>query len=925
MSASSRPRKLETFLLQLRKELAARFRVDARHPGIERILEETEAHLDDAISALLDQGVAAEEAAAQALERFGSVSRIARAYGFSAPSFVDRPGCFPRLRKSRVFSSLSEWLSDLRIVIRGLKRSPGYLLAFVLTLGLGIGANTAIFSVIYGVWIRPLPYRDGDRIVYLRQSATGAGMPNATFSVPEIEDYRSGSRSFQDVAEFSVMIHTMLGVDEPKRVRAGIVTGNYFEVMGLGAHLGRVITERDDGAAAPAVGVLTYDYWHRVFGADPSAVGRTIEIDDRSVLIVGVAEPAPPYPEETNLYLNMVASPHHLSASMTQDRVHRMTEAFARLAPDATLESARAEVDAVTERIHKLYPEAYDETSGFEVSVIRLRDQLAAEARPTMLMLLGVAVFVLLIACANVANLTLTRMMRRYDEWALRVSLGAKPFALRRQLFIECTVPSIAGAALGVLLAVAGVGLLASYIARYSARASEISVDLTVLLVALVVALASASFFAFLPRLPGTGPRRLGWLSGARSTAGVSSRRLQKVLVVSQIGVSFVLLVGAGLLLETLRKLQRDDGGVALDEVLVMNVPISYGAFTPQELLAHHGRILEGVSALPGVRSAALGSMVPLRETPRGVLAGLASLEFEIEGQPTAPGTPPPRADFRVVSGGYFRTLGMTLLRGRTFEAIDTPDSAKVVVVNQALAERYFEGRDPLGQRIGWRGETLHFMGVTQEYRTIVGVVSDVKDYGVAEAVPYVAFNPVTEVPLAGSLFVRTAQPDSIVRPIRDLIHDIDPQQPVIEVGTLARVRSESISPQRLNAALVGIFAFLALTVAAVGVASVLAFGVSQRTHEFGVRAALGADRSRLMHIVLKEGALLVVLGVGIGLAASFFFGGLLSGMLHDVRSTDPGTLGFVAILLTFVALLASAIPAWRASEIDPVQALWEE
>jgi ABC-type antimicrobial peptide transport system permease subunit len=267
----------------------------------------------------------------------------------------------------------------------------------------------------------------------------------------------------------------------------------------------------------------------------------------------------------------------------------------------------------------------------------------------------------------------------------------------------------------------------------------------------------------------------------------------------------------------------------------------------------------------------------------------------------------------------------MTLLRGRTFQATDTPDSAKVVVVNQALAERYFPDRDPLGQRIGWRGDTLHFMGVTEEYRTIVGVVSDVKDYGVAEAVPYVAFNPVTEVPLAGSLFVRTAQADSVVRPIRDLIHEIDPQQPVVEVGTLAQVRSESISPQRLNAALVGIFAFLALTVAAVGVASVLAFGVSQRTHEFGVRAALGADRSRLMHIVLKEGALLAVLGVGIGVSASFFFSGLLSGMLHDVRSTDPGTLGFVAILLTLVALLASAVPAWRASEIDPVQALWEE
>jgi predicted permease len=530
-----------------------------------------------------------------------------------------------------------------------------------------------------------------------------------------------------------------------------------------------------------------------------------------------------------------------------------------------------------------------------------------------------------MIACANVANLTLARVMRRYDELALRVSLGAKTWTLRRQLLIENIVPSIAGAALGVLMAVAGVDLLASYIARYSTRASEISVDTTVLGVALAVAFAAASFFAFLPRLPGTGSRRLGWFSGTRSTAGVAGRRTQRLLVVSQVGVSFVLLVGAGLLVETLKNLQRDDGGVALEEVLAMDIPISYGTRTPEELFAHHGTILERVAALPGVRSAAFGSMIPLKETPHGVLAGLAALEFEIEGQPTEPGAPPPRADFRIVSGGYFHTLGMTLVQGSTFQPTDTPDAAKVVVVNQALADHYFSDREVVGQRIGWRGDTLHLMGVSEEYRTIVGVVSDVKDYGVAEGVPHVAFNPVTEVPLAGSLFVRTAQPDMVVRPIMDLIRDVDPEQPIVDVRTLAQIRSESISPQRLNAALMGAFALLALIVAAVGVAGVLAFEVSQRTHEFGVRAALGAGRSVLMQVVLKEGASLALFGVAIGLAASFLFAGLISGLLHDVAPTDVGTLGLVALLLTLVALLASAVPAWRASEIDPVQALREE
>jgi predicted permease len=318
--------------------------------------------------------------------------------------------------------------------------------------------------------------------------------------------------------------------------------------------------------------------------------------------------------------------------------------------------------------------------------------------------------------------------------------------------------------------------------------------------------------------------------------------------------------------------------------------------------------------------------MIPLKEAPSGVWASLAATEFEIEGQPTEPGAPPPRADFRSVSADYFQTLGMTLVQGRSFESTDGPNAAKVLVVNQALADQYFPDRDPVGQRIAWRGETLHFMGVSLEYRTIVGVVSDAKEYGVAEAVPHVAFNPFTqESVLVSSLFVRTVQPDTLVRPILNQIRALDPEQPIVDIATLAEIRSESISPQRLNATLVGAFAFLALTVAAVGVAGVLAFGVSQRTHEFGVRAALGADRSVLMRVVLKEGALLALFGLAIGLAASFFFAELISGLLYDVTPIDIGTLGVVALLLTLVALLASAVPAWRASEIDPVQALREE
>jgi hypothetical protein len=358
---------LEGFLLGLRRELASQFRVEPSHSGVERILEETKAHLEDTIAELIDQGAASEAAIETALSRFGTASRVARAYGSQTPTFIRPPddvAAWRRWMRRRLGARSKAWLPEVKAAARGLARTPGYALAFVLTLGLGVGANTAIFSVVYGVWLRPLPYREGDRLVYLRHSAKAASLDNALFSVPEIEDYRKRSESFEGVAEFSSMTFTMLGLDQPERVRAGIVTGNYFDVMGLRAHLGRVISGIHDGESASPVAVLAYASWHRLLGADPGIVGRTLTINDRTVEIIGVAEPAPAYPERADLYVNMVVSSHHLSATMNQDRVHRMTEVFARLAPGRSLESARAEVDAITEAVHLEHPEAYDPTRG---------------------------------------------------------------------------------------------------------------------------------------------------------------------------------------------------------------------------------------------------------------------------------------------------------------------------------------------------------------------------------------------------------------------------------------------------------------------------------------------------------------------------------------------------------------------------------
>ena len=630
-------------------------------------------------------------------------------------------------------------LREARLAWRGLVQTPGYTAAFVLTLGLGIGANTAIFSVVRGIWLRPLPHTNGDRLVYLRHSARAAGFDNVFFSVPEIEDIRTQASSFEGVVEFSSMTFTMQGLDQPRRVTAGVVTANYFEVMGLGAIEGRLIAGRDDGETVDAVAVLTEEFWRQTFGADPGVVGRVIRMDRLSVEIVGVLEPAPPYPERTDMYVNMAASPHHLGATMTQNRLHRMTEVFARLAPGATVERAAVEVDEISRRLHVEYPAAYDSSQGYRISVTTLRKQLASRAATTVLVLLAVTGLVLIIACANVANLTLARVMRRQGELAIRVSLGASAWRIRRQLLVESLIPSLVGALLGCLIAYASVDLLTTYAARYSAQASEIAVDGVVLSVALLVGVLAAVSFALLPRLPSASSTRP---DGARVAGGTSGRRVQRLLVVSQVAVCSILLVGAGLLLRTLYNLQAADGGLDLEDVLTVEMPSPPNRDQPGQRLAYFRTILEKARSLPGVQSAAFAPRVPLREVPGGPAGGLIAMELEFENEPVPPGSPPPRGDFRPVSPDYFGTVGLSLLDGRLFDEADREGSQLVVVINRAMAERYFGGRDAVGHRLAWRGFGVQAMGLDGGWRRIVGVVSDSNDYGMTAAPPLVAYQP---------------------------------------------------------------------------------------------------------------------------------------------------------------------------------------
>jgi predicted permease len=835
-------------------------------------------------------------------ERWATANGVRRSSGNGRAAL----GGGNELNRRGVGTMLDGISRDIRHATRGLTKNPAYALVFIVTLGLGIGANTAMFSAVNGVLLRPLPHQDGDRLVYLRHQAPLVGIQNALFSVPEIDDYRQGSPSLEAVAEFSALSFTMLGYDQPRRVRAGIVTGNYFEVMGLSATLGRTVGREDDGEDAPAVIVLSHAYWRTVFGSDPDIVGKTVEMNGRTATFVGVAEPAPPYPERTDIYVNMAASPHHLDASMNHDRIHRMTEVFARLSTQATIESARTEVSAITSRIHADHPEAYDAGSGFEVTVTALKAQLTARARPTLLILLGTAFLVLIIACANLANLTLTRVLRRDHELAIRVTLGGSRIALRRELLVESMVLAGAGAALGLLMASVSIDLLVTFAERFTSRASEITLDSSVFLFTLLAAIAASVFFTLVPALP-DGDSVSGALTsgGSRSTVGSGAKRAQRVLVVAQIGTSFVLLIGAGLLLRTMMHLSQVDPGFETAQILSMDIPANTAGRSPAQIRDQYLAILGDVRALPGVEGAALTSSVPL--TNRGSFT--TRLEMDVEGHEPTPGGPAPRADFRVVSPGYFATMRIEVLRGREFVTTDLEDAQGVVVINESMARSYFGERNPIGQRIAWTDDTFKFLGLSPEWRTVVGVVTDTRDGGLDADAGHAVYNP----------------PSAVVPSVREVVLARDPNQPIVNVATIADLGNESVAPRRLNTMLLGGFALLALVIAAVGIGGVLAFSVGSRTREFGIRSALGAARHQVWTGVLAEGAGLAALGVLVGIIGSVVLTRFISGLLVGVPALDPLTFVGVGLLLGGVAIVASWVPAWRAAEVSPMEALGSE
>lgn len=807
---------------------------------------------------------------------------------------------------------------DLRYVLRSLSRAKGFAIAVVLTLGLGIGANTAIFSAVRGVFLKPLPHVDGDRLMYLRHHTSNQQQNNVAFSVPEINDFRAQSRTMKDIAEYSPLTLSLLEATDASQIDVGLVTGNYLTVMGLKPLFGRPFSPTDDGAGAAPVIMLGHAYWLTHFSGDPKIVGQTMRIGKRSVEVIGVLEPAPFFPGKIEALMNMSISEHHVSALMENGRTHRMTEMIARLAPGATVEQARAEIAGITQRRNAQYPESYDKASGYTVELTPFKEILGRDARLMLWMLMGVAALVLVIACANVANLTLMRGVRREHEMTVRAALGAGTARLRKLLLVENLVLAGGGAVLGLLVAIAGVGTLSRFVARFSPRADEIQVDWMVLTFTVLLAVLIAFLLSFAPRIGAEHSLGAGLAAGSLKTSGSGRRkRLQQALVITQVAVSVVLLSGAGLLVRSMQRLAAVDPGLNPKNVLTMEVPLDFTATTDfAKAGQRYQEMQRQLATLPGVEIVGLGSTVPLR-------ASQILLELKAEARTIENGATP-SAEYRTADPGYFRAGGIPLLKGREFTEGDGPTSDKVVIINKTLADKLFADVDPIGRRVAWTGEVLKFIGVSGDWRTVVGVTNDTKDGGLdAKPIP-VAFLPVAqaEFPPGGLVIRANVNPNGLSNAARAIVRSIAPDQPIENVMSLDAVRDESVGPRRLNALLLGGFGILALVIASIGIAAVLAFNVSARTNEIGIRMALGAAPSRVMGMILTEGGLLVGLGLVVGVAGSLALARFIEGLLFGVASRDPLTLVVVAATMIAIGLVACWVPAARASRIDPSEAL---
>ncbi len=822
--------------------------------------------------------------------------------------------------------SIMSFLSELKVGARSLGRSKGLTITVVLTLAIGIGANAAMFSLVRAVLLRPLVNRDEDRLVYIRQSAPGNGDDNSAFSVPEIQDLRSRVKTLSSFGDFSTLGFTMVGLGEPRTVQAGVVGGSYFQVMGLRPVLGRLLDAHDDGPNAAGAVVLTYRFWSTTLKSDPSVIGKKVRLDSfidaRPATVVGVLEPCVPYPQDTEIIANIVTSAHHLSATMVTGRIHRMTELFARLAPGADLQMARAELSSVYGVMKREHPDAYPAKADFRISAVKLRDQLTSGARTILLVLMAASILVFVIACSNVANLILARTVRRENELGIRAALGAGTGALRRTLLAESLLLCVAGATLGLLIARPMVAVLARYASRYSVRALDLQVDASMLLVGAGLAVVAAVLLAFVPRLPSSGGAQgFSLANGGARVTGIANRKL-RIFAVVQIASSFVLVAAAGSFVKTLLALEAAQTPFDTHHVLAVDVPVMHNGKTPNQIVDYYREATRRIRELPGVQNVAVGTDVPWRASAN------FALQVAVDGHVPAPAEEHPRPLVRIITPGFFATLGLPIIEGRDFNEADREGSESVAIISQSAARRIFPN-GALNHHLTWNDPVLKFIPmINNAPQRIIGVVADMDDVNVVPVPTMTLYRPFAQEAAmgGGNLIVHvSSNAYALVKPITRIMHDMSADQPVERAATLDDVRTEVLSSDRLNVVVFGVFAGVALLIAVVGVAGVLAFSVSGRTREFGIRLAIGSQPRNLLMRVIAEGAGMAIGGLAVGLACGYGLAQLAGTFLGDLKMPDLLPVAGSALVLLLAAVIASVIPAARAARVDVMQALRTE
>ena len=811
----------------------------------------------------------------------------------------------------RLLNFFDHLRQDLAYGLGGLARNPGFAAVVILTLALGIGANTAIFSVVYGVLMRPLPYHAPERLVILNQAAPKIGDDSFGFSVPDFTDFRERARAFSALSEYHSMWFILLGRPDPERVQTAVVSDNFFNVLGVKPLLGRTFQPGEDKQGAAPVLVLSHNYWQKSFAGDPNVVGQVFQMNDKPHTVVGVLPPLPAFPNLDQVFMPAAACPFRGADRVLTNRNGRIiSHVFARLKDGVTPSQALDDAQRIGSELAKAYPQDYPIAEGYTVRIQSITEAFTGRSRTPLFVLLATSGFVLLIACANVANLSLSRLVLRDHELALRVALGAGRGRILQQLITENLLLAALGGVAGLALAAWGLDALTAYSAAFLPRADEIRISPPALLFTAAVSLLTGLLFGSWPTLPGSGALFGTLKEGARG-AGTHGGRLRGLLIIGQVAVSVPLLIGAALAARSLLQLQQVDPGVETNRVLAANLSLNFTRYhTFEKRLDFWDRNMNEIARLPGVESVAVSGTVPLN--------GLANnpTTFAIEHQDVQPNAPSAAAFVLISSEDYFKTVGEPLLRGRAFNAGDTREAPQVAIVNQSLARRFWPTEDPVGRRITFdNGQT---------WNTIVGLVANARQQIDAQPqdeihLPLRAGNALT----AGSLIVRThGAPGTLSSGLREAIRRVDPQQPITRIETLEQVRTRALASPTLIATLLGLFALLALVITAAGIGGVLAFSVNQRTQEIGIRMALGASRGSVLKMVLRQGLTLVLLGLAGGTIGALFLVHLMKEVLYGVSPTDPLTFVAVAIVLLSVAVVACIMPARRATMVNPISAL---